>query len=338
MHADTGEIFEPHFKAHQTLCVELVKRGLLQFPSRAVCGEVHALPIGIDTKGNCDFELLTPQSFPPIPRRSFDAHKGSFGKVLVIGGSHSMPGAAILAAHASLRSGAGIVRLLSPGVVHPNLWPEIMIVPCADKTVLTLKSLAQTKRALQQSSVVVLGPGLGNEKQTIQYSGAVLKECAKLSIPVVLDADALPALSLLKDSELPELICTPHPGELARLLGHTTEEIQRDRYKACFAAQMACAKAVWVLKGAGTIVFSKSHGYVSPYASPFLATAGSGDVLAGIIAALRAQHIPSTQAAGLGVLLHFETARELLLKGVCPLRAHDLIETIPKVWEQVLYE
>jgi len=77
---------------------------------------------------------------------------------------------------------------------------------------------------------------------------------------------------------------------------------------------------------------------VSPYASAFLATAGSGDVLAGIIAGLRAQHIPSTQAAGLGILLHFEAARELLLKGHCPLKAHDIIDAIPKVWEQVLYE
>ncbi len=337
VNSDTGETFAPHFQASHTLCIELVKRGLLQFPARVATGTLEALNIGIDCRGDCDFEVLSSTRQKCLPMRSFAAHKGNFGAVLVIGGSRNMPGAPVLSAQAALRCGAGIVRIATPKGANIEAWPEIMRVQSNDIEFFTSKSLPPLKDAIALSNTVVLGPGMGSNTKTMQFCLQILRECAKHEITVVLDADALRCVPKLSKIPLAKIICTPHPGELARILNKEANEVQRDRYRAVFEAQGALPSAVWVLKGAGTIVFSRSHGWVSLDANPYLATAGSGDVLAGIIAGLAAQGLLPAAAATAGVSLHSRSAEHKVQLSRIPLIAHDIIDSIPEVFSELLY-
>lgn len=339
INGDTGECFEPFFKASHTLCIELIKRGLIQFPARQIAGNIATLGIGIDCRGDCDFEALGSSATGQLAPRPWDAHKGSFGSVLVIGGSQSMGGAPILSAHAALRCGAGVVRLATPNLDQASmaLWPEIMRVPTKDEDYFTNKSFSSVKNAITVSNSVVLGPGMGTNAKTLQFCLQVLRECAEKEITVVLDADALRCVAKLKKFKLPPLICTPHPGELARILNKKASDIQSDRYRSVFEAQAHLSSAVWVLKGAGTIIFSRSHGWVCLDANPYLATAGSGDVLAGMIAAMASQGLTPTAAATSGVKLHARCAEYKVQLSRLPLIAHDIIESIPKVFSEVFH-
>jgi NAD(P)H-hydrate epimerase len=260
---------------------------------------------------------------PELPPRRSDAHKGDFGRVLVVAGSREMVGAAVLCARAATRSGAGLVRVALP----PELVP---LLPLAVPEATTCeRRVPQLRRQLAEADAVVIGPGLSTAATTRTHVQTVLDHAA---VPVVLDADALNVLAPLAErlaSRAP-LLLTPHPGEAARLLGTTSKAVQRDRPA---AVEQLCRKsgAVTVLKGEGTLVCDGERLFKNRTGNPGMATGGSGDVLGGLLAALLARGLDPFDAACLAVCTHGaagdRVCRDL---GVSGLVASDLCDAIAK--------
>ncbi|KWV67169.1 NAD(P)H-hydrate dehydratase [Pseudomonas paracarnis] len=242
-----------------------------------------------------DVQLLLPGHLPQLAARSRDAHKGQFGHLLVIGGDRGVGGAALLSSESALRSGAGMVSLATrPEHVPAALarLPEVMAVG--------VSSANQLMGLLEKISVIVIGPGLGDAA----WGKSLLSVAANASVPQVWDADALNQLAT-GSVELPaNCVITPHPGEAARLLGLSTAEVQADRLKVARALSQRF-NAVTILKGAGSLIASPD-GRVSrcDQGHPAMATAGLGDVLAGLVGALLAQGMPAYEASCLAVWLH----------------------------------
>jgi NAD(P)H-hydrate epimerase len=236
------------------------------------------------------------RAVPKLPPRSRTAHKGDFGTVLVVAGSHDMLGAAVLCATAALRGGAGLVRVALPRALQP-LLP--LAVPAATTVARTTNEL---RAAAATADAIVVGPGLGASAATKKLVTDVLR--ASLG-PVVLDADALNVLAELRRPlrSRTGIVLTPHPGEAARLLGTDTRTVQADRRA---ALQELCARsgAVVVLKGAGTLVGDGRRCFTNRTGNPGMATGGVGDVLAGLLGALLAQGLAPFDAACLAVNLH----------------------------------
>lgn len=248
-------------------------------------------------------------TLPELSPRAPDSHKGSFGRVLIVGGSRGMSGAAVLAGSAALRGGAGLVEVASPSEVQPIIAagnPCYLTTPLPQDASGRLSTDAASV-ILQRSEladVVALGPGLGMSDGVCQVVRVVLTEVLK---PVVLDADGLNALGQLtprpqRPASAP-LILTPHPGEFSRLTGRPITEVQANREQLA-AAFPPGPNVVLVLKGHGTIVTDRERLYVNDTGNPGLATGGTGDVLTGLIAALLAQGFAPFEAAQLGVYLH----------------------------------
>jgi ADP-dependent NAD(P)H-hydrate dehydratase len=269
---------------------------------------------------------------PRLPPRAADAHKGTFGKVLVVAGSVGMSGAAVLAGTAALRGGAGLVQVAtSAGPLVAAAQPCLMTawLPADEKGRLAAAALPELLALAEEATAVVLGPGLGQSPDLSMMVPALLGQVAR---PVVLDADGLNAVGshteLLNRREAPTVL-TPHPGEFARLTGQDTKAVQADRRAAAlaFARQH---RAVLVLKGAGTIVTDGGRIYQNTTGNPGMATGGTGDVLAGLLGALLAQGVEAFDAAVLGVYLHGragDLARDAV--GEASLIATDLLDHLP---------
>lgn len=234
-----------------------------------------------------------------IKKRPKDLHKGDCGRVLVIAGSKGMAGAAILSARGALRSGAGLVRVSIPEELFPIIQVGVPEATCISRSL--------SPDQLEQYQAIVIGPGLGDENSNVSLIKMVLEEVYGT---VIIDADALNLIAqnkelqnvMNKSSE--NLIITPHPGEAARLLGCTTNEINRDRVTAV-RRLVEQTGAVSVLKGAGTLVAtSNQKTYINTTGNSGMATGGSGDVLSGIIAALAGQGLSCFEAAAAGVYIH----------------------------------
>lgn len=245
---------------------------------------------------------------PKLPPRAPDAHKGDFGRVLIVGGSAGMAGAASLAGQAALRSGAGLVTVACPAQVQPV---AAAMCPCYTTRPLPQHQGALSTRAwpelnalLKSADVAAIGPGLGLAATTAQL---VRRLAAQAPIPLVLDADALTALAQdttpLHSAQAPRVL-TPHPGEMARLAALPNPgAVQRDRLAvACAFAQRH--RCVVVLKGQGTIVTDGDRFCVNATGNPGMATGGSGDVLTGVVAALIGQGLAPFEAAQLAVHVH----------------------------------
>lgn len=238
---------------------------------------------------------------PRLPARSADGHKGSYGTVLVVAGSATMLGAAVLTATAALRGGAGLVQVALPKPLQS--WLPLA-VPCAT----TLGRGQDLRKALARAAAVVVGPGLGLGPATRRLVAQVLQAAAG---PVVVDADALNVLAPLPVGSLaagrsrlgPNVVLTPHPGEAGRLLGIPASAVQHDR-RAALAALCERSGAVVVLKGQGTLVGASGRCFTNQTGNPGMATGGSGDVLAGLLAALLAQGLAPFDAARLAVHVH----------------------------------
>ncbi|GGK08412.1 NAD(P)H-hydrate dehydratase [Luteimonas terricola] len=230
-----------------------------------------------------------------LPQRARTAHKGSAGHVLVAGGNHGMGGAAMLAASAALRAGAGLVSVATRAAhVAPLLsrTPEVMAHALEDPT--------RMAPLLAMADVCAVGPGLGRDA----WASGVLKATIAAAHALVVDADALNLLAASPRHLPAATVLTPHPGEAARLLGRTVLEVQRDRIA---SARALCARygCVVVLKGAGTVVAAPGAGtWIIDAGNPGMAVGGMGDALTGIIAALRAQGLPAAEAAVVGALQH----------------------------------
>jgi len=302
--ADTGAVHETAVRADVTVCFVALKCGLFLGSGPEYAGLVLLEDLGVVAPLLPEFTPLLRRIDESglahhLPPRQRDSHKGNHGRVLIIGGGSGMPGALRLAGEAALRVGAGLVTVAgSPAnlVAVTATRPELIYLPVSSDSGLD--------EAIRGADVVAIGPGLGRDDWSQRLWATVVRA---EGIPVVVDADALNLLAL-SPVKLPEdWILTPHPGEAGRLLGSDAREVQADRLGAARELH-ARFGAIVVLKGAGTLVASSVAGTaelaICERGNPGMATAGMGDVLTGVVAALRAQIDDSTHAARLGVLVH----------------------------------
>jgi len=247
---------------------------------------------------------------PRLPARPKDGHKGLYGTVLALAGGRGSAGAAALLGGSALRSGAGIVRVACPDEVQATVAsfePSYMTYPVASDPdgLATLEGARKVlERFLPQSTVLAIGPGLGQSADLRELVRWVVES---VTLPTVLDADALNNLAgqteVLARLRRP-VVLTPHPGEFARLTGRTSAEIQSDRETHALAFAGSAGHLIVVLKGAETIVTDGRRLYTNTTGNPGMATGGSGDALTGVIAALIAQKMDPFDAACLGVYAH----------------------------------
>ncbi len=340
--SDTGQPFVPCVTADVTLAFSHLKVGQAVEPGAWRCGELEVIDIGIPRaatkvlKGPAVYLLEESDVRGRLAPRKPDAHKGTFGHVLVVAGSWGKTGAAALAGLGALRAGAGLVTVatrpeaLVPVMAHA---PELMGLELVSDGGLGLADLNPLLEAAEGKQAVVLGPGIQRGDETPKLLAALLEE---LTIPCVLDADGLNALAsnleALKRAKGP-LLLTPHPGEMARLMNKPVAEVQGDRIAAVRSLASAHQVAV-VLKGARTLV-AREDGtvFVNPTGNPGMATGGTGDVLSGICGALLAQGLSPEDAAVTGVYAH-GLAADLVVKrtGLMGLVASDLLEGLGQVW------
>ncbi|GJQ49328.1 ADP-dependent (S)-NAD(P)H-hydrate dehydratase [Candidatus Kuenenia stuttgartiensis] len=274
-----------------------------------------------------------------IPPRKPDSHKGDFGRVLVIAGSYGMTGAACLCSEAALRSGAGLVTLGIPESLHGIVATKLTCVMTHPLPETHLKTLSDMGRQdildfSQRFDVVAIGPGLS---QCVETKRLVLWLLQNIERPIVLDADGINALAedtATLDKIKQHVILTPHPQEMARLLKvYTTKEIQSKRKEIAEKFINSRDKVTLVLKGNNTIVMNNEKYYVNTTGNPGMATAGSGDILTGMIAALLGQNFPPFEAAQLGVYLH-GTAGDYAKQAVgeISMTATDILDNLPKAF------
>ncbi|MBS3886380.1 MAG: NAD(P)H-hydrate dehydratase [Dethiobacter sp.] len=339
--ADTGKIRGMAVQAKMTITFGLPKQGLLLFPGAAFTGRLEVAQIGIPpallTGSSC--ALLTAATVGSmIPQRPADAHKGTFGTVLLVGGSLGMSGALTLAARAALRGGCGLLFAATPRSVQQIVAGQVaeaMTIPLPESSsgYLQRDALDLLREKWSSCQAVAVGPGLTQNEEILPVLAGVLSECL---LPVVLDADALNLLArhrgLLSGRRAP-LILTPHPGEAARLLSCSSAEIQADRLGA--VREMAkIYRSIVVLKGAHSLVCSPDgETSFNVTGNSGMASAGCGDVLTGLLAALIAQGVDALSAARLGVYLH-GLAGDLAVKftGQSALLAGDVIEHISQAY------
>ncbi len=314
--ASTGVVCARAVRAALTVTFHAAKPGLWIHPGKAHAGEVRTLDIGIPRSAPAAAEigLIDASVLRLIPRRGASSTKFSSGHVLVAGGSRGLTGAPRMAAHAAMRAGAGYVTACIPGSLQGLLaaggLPELMTrgLPDEDGS-LSAAGVDAVVEAAQRGGALALGPGLGRSPGAAAFARELAR---RAPVPTVIDADGLNAhagrLPELTQREAPTVL-TPHAGELGRLLDLPSEEIERERLRHVRAAAQL-AQAVVVLKGDDTLIADPSGAVaVSPGHSPALATAGTGDVLTGVIAALLAQGLDSFVAAAAGVWLHATAGR-----------------------------
>jgi hydroxyethylthiazole kinase-like uncharacterized protein yjeF len=309
--ADTGNILGAAVEADYTLTFLAAKPGLYTMDGPDHAGTVLVSDLGVDATASIPPQGWLLERVFGLPPRKQNAHKGLFGNVAVIGGSEGMAGAALLAARSALLSGAGRVYvglLAESAPLLDPLQPELMLRRAAN--------LHETIKA----SCAVLGPGLGQSPQALE----VLRAWLTQATPAVLDADALqligknPALHAVLKTRQHASIITPHPGEAAALLACTGAEIQLDRVNSALRLAQEL-NVITVLKGAGTVIAEPSgHWYINSTGNPGLSSAGTGDVLAGILGSLIAQGLEASHAAKLAVHLHGAAADALVARGIGP--------------------
>lgn len=284
--ADTGARYSPHVVADFTVSIELLKRGMVQFPGRDACGEIRVVPIGISGREGIEFGVVEGSARPSMKRRSPAAHKGTQGRVLVIAGSAAMPGASALAVLGALRSGSGLVsRVTKPSWSGVEVTPECMnVILDSPEPHYTEDDAALLVEAIGAADSVVVGPGLGRHAETGRFVQRCIDSLRAMKKRSVIDADALALISMHQiDLKGIDGVITPHPGEAAMLLGVSNDEVQRDRFSSVKKLHERLGVAC-LLKGAGTLVWDGERGGIIARGTPYLATAGSGDVLSGIIA------------------------------------------------------
>ncbi len=272
-------------------------------------------------------------------KRDPASHKGDYGRVFVIAGSEGMTGAAIMAAQAAMRAGAGLVTLGIPASQNAVVASHLICamtkpLPETEAKTISFAALEVILSQVEKSDVIALGPGLSRHEETQRL---VIDLVSKLRRPTVVDADGLNALVGHLDifGGQNEFILTPHPGEMARLMGTDVADVQRRRTD--LAAELArVTGTIVVLKGYGTVVTDGRRVYVNQTGNAGMATGGAGDVLTGAIAGLRGQGMPALEAATLGVYVHGlagDLARDRL--GETAIIATDLLEELPEAFRRV---
>jgi NAD(P)H-hydrate epimerase len=336
--ASTGIVAGPAVRATLTVTFQAAKPGLWINPGKGYVGVLEVLDIGIPRGApmQATIGLIEPSVLQALPRRKASWTKFKSGHVLVVGGSRGLTGAPRMAALASMRAGAGYVTACVPASLQAILasggTPEMMTrgLPDEDGSV-TAEGKESVLQSTERGGALALGPGLGRTDGAVAFARAIAREAR---VSMVLDADGLNAhagrLGDLREREGPTVL-TPHAGEMARLLERSSSQIERERLLHVRLAASE-ADAVVLLKGDDTLIADASGRVaVSPGGTPALATAGTGDVLTGVIAALLAQGVDAFTAASAGVWLHAEAGREAarrvgVVEGVI---ATDVIAALP---------
>jgi NAD(P)H-hydrate epimerase len=345
----------PVLYAHKTVTFTAPKPGQLISRDSAAAGVLEVADIGspsslVEEIGQSPLRWVEPKEFTQLPLvRTIDSHKGLYGHALIVAGSLGKSGAAVMAAYAALRAGAGLVTVATPDVVLPivaSAHPEIMTEPLAatPEGTAAMKNLAKQHfgRFAENKDVLALGPGLGLHSETQDF---IRKVVLQTELPLILDADGLNAFAgnadVLRDRKAKFLVITPHPGETARLLMRSTKDVQQDRVKTAMDAAGRWNAHV-ILKGSHTIVAAPDGQiFVNTSGNPGLAKGGSGDVLTGVLAALTAQFKTAdwTRVLALGTYLHGKAA-ELAAKNTdeSGLLATEVAAAIPHARHQLLQE
>ncbi|MEN8240485.1 MAG: NAD(P)H-hydrate dehydratase [Chloroflexota bacterium] len=337
--SDKGKAAEECIPADLTVCMAAVKQGLLKLPAFGLIGKLVVGDIGLTAElpewARIKRKVLDHAILLQMPPRPLSAHKGTFGTGLVIGGSRAFAGAVLLAGKAAFRVGAGWVNLAVPHSIQNGLigaFPEATWMPLPDDQGVISRSAAEVvENGLTKETAILIGPGLGLETTTKKFFDRLLDP--KLP-PMVIDADGLKLAAKFDKwwKRLPKnSILTPHPGEMSILSGLRVSEIQANRVATAERFASSWGHIV-VLKGAFTVVAEPGgKTAILPLATPALARAGTGDVLAGIIVGLRAQGMGAFEAACAGVWLHAEAgllaAEEV--GSTAGVLAGDLIEMLP---------
>lgn len=340
MDTDSGQVPAEMLKANLTVSMAGIKRGMLTLPAfghlgKLVIGDIGIQPDLAEWTSIQRYAIDEEIARSAIPPRPLSAHKGTFGTALIVAGSEHFPGAALLAGEAAYRSGAGLVTVATPETIHPSLaghLREATWLPLpANSGWISAAAADMVLAALDRVTALLVGPGFGQQQGTQQFIDKLLN--SKLP-PMVIDADALKLLARLDGwpCRLPmDTIITPHPGEMSILSGLSTNEIQSARIEIAekYAREW---KVVLVLKGAFTVVAAPDgRSATLPLATPALARAGTGDVLAGLITGLRAQGVTAFEAACTAVWLHGQAGLRAaaLMGGTAGVTAGDLIAEIP---------
>ena len=323
LHGDSGNVLGCAVRADLTVTFVGLKTGLFLGDGPDCRGELRfaGLEIPDSCRGGIEpaFRRIDDAMFAAaLPRRQRSGHKGDYGHVLIVGGGEGMPGAVRLAGEAALRCGAGLVSIAT----HPShasllvaSRPELMSHGVADA--------GDLDPLLQRADVVAFGPGLGTSDWARDLYGRI----ASLSLPTVWDADALNLLAE-KPQRAENRVLTPHPGEAGRLLGQSGVEVQKDRAGALAALQARYGGTV-VLKGAGSLVSSQPVPYLCSAGNPGMGSAGMGDVLTGVIAALLGQGV--AEAVAVGVEAHARAGDRAAASGERGMLATDLLDQLRAV-------
>lgn len=347
MEADTGDIPGSCIKATRTVTFGLPKLGLVLEPGLHHVGVMDVVDISLP-RALIDNQVINRHWLTSelvtgwLPRRSLAGHKGDYGRLLLVAGARGMTGAAVMATRAALRSGAGVVTLGVPASEQPAVAAQL-----TEAMSLSLPGTANGTLAAGAAEVILsktagcdalaLGPGLSRDPETVDMVRSLIK---KIKVPLVLDADGLNALAgaaeILQEAAVP-VVCTPHPGEMARLMEISIEEVQANRLPVALAAARKLG-AVMLLKGYRTIVATpEGAAYINSTGNPGMATGGSGDVLTGIIAALIGQGLPADRAAAAGAFIH-GLAGDLAAVdfGQVGLIAGDILAAIPRAIKKLI--
>ena len=350
--SDSQDFGGPVVSADYTVTLTAPKVGQLVLPHSPSCGELVVKDIGtppelLESDTHLKIHWIEPAEFRPLPLvRDPVANKGTYGHALIVAGSLGKSGAAILSARGALRSGAGLVTVATPLDVLPIVaggLPEMMTAPLGstDAGTASLRNLDYGRFAeiLRGKSVLAIGPGLSMQHETQQFIRLVVEQT---DLPIILDADGLNAFEGMADTlnerHAAAMVLTPHPGEMARLLGITIKEVQARRLEVALEAAGRWRAHV-ILKGFHTILATPSgYAYINTTGNPGMATGGTGDVLTGILAGLTAQFGVEDWARVLsfGVYLH-GLAGDIAASrvGEAPLIASDLVDALPEAYARV---
>jgi NAD(P)H-hydrate epimerase len=364
---DSGEAADEAIPADITVTMAAVKQGLLKLPAFEYVGDLEVIDIGLSDDLFSLKNIHTSVAedgliYALLPDRPLDAHKGTFGSALIVAGSAGYTGAAVLAGEAAYRAGAGLVTLAIPSNLHSAIAGQIPEATWAllphDMGVISANASDVLAKKFERATAMLIGPGLGTEETTQEFienlitgkmaqkkstahigfvpEGNKSEEKNRTLPALVIDADGLTLLAKIKDwhKALPtQVILTPHPGEMSTLTGLTKDEIQEDRQTIASKYAKEWGHIV-VLKGAFTVVASPDGRVtVIPVASPALARAGSGDVLAGLIVGLRAQGLDAFDAAVAGAWIHAQAGLYAAddLGSTASVVASDILNSIPDV-------
>ncbi|MCD6161457.1 MAG: NAD(P)H-hydrate dehydratase [candidate division Zixibacteria bacterium] len=338
--SETGKVSSPTVKADLTVTFGLPKIGQAMYPGKSYCGLLEVVDIGFPQGLDEDVKTYLiddSDAVKLLPLRKPDAHKGNYGKLFMMAGSTGLTGAAFMASMAALRCGTGLVVLGCPSSLNAVMevkLTEVMTKPLPDvkkRGCLALRGMGEIRQQIDWADAVAIGPGIGTHHETVEL---IQRLASQIEKPLVIDADGLNCLAknpdILKQHK-GQLVISPHPGEFSRLSGYTMDEIAGNRLKlaSSFANEY---NLTIILKGAPSIIAEPSGGiYINDSGNEGMATAGSGDVLTGLIGGFLAQGMTAADAAVLATYVH-GLAGDLAsdIQGTRGMIAGDILDFVPE--------